>query len=446
MAYVHAPDLSGTIVIIMRVPLSGTLHGCAVSAIVFALFAIAFDVRAQSTAETRVFLDRIEVVDSIAFVHYTVGSEAHVAPLETEVLLGLVLEPPDEADVTPVTRSVSDILHYKDDSSVNGHKFDIKIEKGGFATFADLTDGAVFSIPTDVVQYAGDLSDYSFLETASLITSLRYNTGTRAIDFLVQNTVPLATAIILLVLILSGAIFWMIYRSRRERKTMLDSRRRLVLVRESERTKLAADLHDGPIQELQLLLRTFSGQSPRNRHNGRVTQRILRTLSDELRDICADLRPPVLHHFGFPRAARTCTTKFREHFPSVNMNVSIEEFEDLMSDEQRITLYRALQETLMNVGRHAEAQNVWVDVIRTDNEFVLSVKDDGRGFHLPKRLSDLEEEGHLGLSFLSQRVEAIGARLSITSAPGEGTKVRVVMPLKIAHQRGVAMKAYTSTS
>lgn len=430
----------------MRVPPTGSLHRRAVCAIVFALFALTFDVRAQSTAETRVSLDRIEVADSIAFVHYTIGSEAHVAPLEAEVLLALVLKPPAEVDLMPEAHSISRPLRFTHVSSVNGHPFSIEMEKAGFATFADKTDRTAVRLPTDIVQWAGAAYDFTFLETEAPVASLKYNTGTKAIDFFIQNTVPLATAIILAVLILSGVIFWMIRRIRRERKTMLASRRRLELARESERTKLAADLHDGPIQELQLLLRAFNTQSPRNRYNRRLTGNILHTLSDELRDICADLRPPVLHHFGFPRAARTCTTKFREHFPSVNMNVSIEDFEDLASDEQRITLYRALQETLMNVGLHAEAQNVWVDVIQTDSEVVLSVKDDGRGFNLPKRLSDLEAEGHLGLSFLSQRVEAIGARLSITSAPGEGTKVLVIVPQKISHKRDAAMKSYASAT
>lgn len=430
----------------MRVPLTGALHRYAVCAFVFALFALTFDVRAQSTTEARVSLDRIEIVDAIAFVHFTIGNEAHVVPIEAEVLLGLALKPPAEADVLPMASSSSSPFHYRDSSRINGHDYEIDVEQEGFATITDLSDDRVAKIPTDIIIWIAFAYEQSFDQQGSPITSLKYNASTRAIDFLVQNTIPLATAIILLVLILSGVIYWMIYRTRRERKTMLASRRRLVLARETERTKLAAELHNGPIQDLQLLLRAFSGKPPRNRHNGRMTRNILHTLSDELRDICADLRPPVLHHFGFPRAARTCTSKFREHFPSVDVNVSIDDFEDRVSDEQRLTLYRALQETLMNVGRHAEAQNVWVDVIQTEREVVLSVKDDGRGFKLPKRLSDLEAEGHLGLSFLSQRVEAIGARLSINSAPGEGTIVRVFVPQKISHKRDAAMKSYTSAT
>jgi two-component system sensor histidine kinase UhpB len=251
---------------------------------------------------------------------------------------------------------------------------------------------------------------------------------------------------VFLFVLLAGSILWISHRRRRERNEMLESRRHLTRAAENERKKLAADLHDGPIQELQLLLGTLTDVSPKPGQNGTLTCDRLRLVSDQLRGICSELRPPILHHFGLPRAARACLAKVREQFPALTVHESIDDFEDRMTEEQRVTLYRALQEALANVGRHAMAENVWIRLSREGSEILLMVRDDGRGFDLPKRMSELEAKGHLGLSFLSQRVEAVGAVLRIVSSPGAGASLCVTLSLMPQRKYKVRQRAFATSA
>lgn len=444
-AHVHEPDPSGPTVFIMKISSIGIQRRTAVIAFL-ALLAFSVDIRAQTNTTMRPVLDRVEVDGLVVYVHYSLDNRAHTARLPVDLLLEMALEFPIEEEVLASNDSPMQTIRYADDSKINGHDYAIEIEKDGIATISDLSDGTVAQIPADIIRWAGAAYNSSFRTESLPVTSLIYNTETRAIGFFIRNSIPLAAAIILLVMMLSGSLFWLVYRARREKNATLVSRRHLVLARDSERKKMAADLHDGPIQGIQVLLRTDTGIRTRERRNGAVNREILHTVSDQLRDICAELRPPVLHHFGFPRAARARIAKFREHFPAIKLHSDIQDFSDQLSEELRTTLFRALQECLMNAGRHARAKNIWVNVALDDGQVCLSIRDDGIGFTSPKRLSELEATGHLGLSFLAQRVEATGAHLNISSVPGFGTTVVVEIPVKKVaskRQRGRAFARAT---
>jgi len=88
-------------------------------------------------------------------------------------------------------------------------------------------------------------------------------------------------------------------------------------------------------------------------------------------------------------------------------------------------LFRIVQESLRNVGKHAMASHVRVTVDFTPENTVFTIQDDGRGFHPPDRIGDLAVSGKLGLTGMQERAQLIGARLSIKSIPGEGTAVTV---------------------
>jgi signal transduction histidine kinase len=90
-----------------------------------------------------------------------------------------------------------------------------------------------------------------------------------------------------------------------------------------------------------------------------------------------------------------------------------------------VNLYRVVQEALSNVARHAGASVVRVRLAVAPDLLTLTIQDDGRGFLVPAHLGQLTAEGHFGLTGIQERVDLIGGSLEVTSAPGQGTTLRV---------------------
>jgi signal transduction histidine kinase len=91
----------------------------------------------------------------------------------------------------------------------------------------------------------------------------------------------------------------------------------------------------------------------------------------------------------------------------------------------KITVYRLLQEALANSFRHAQGRNIEVRVVGDAGVVTLEVHDDGPGFDTARAMT----KGRLGLSGMRQRAEILGGSFELTSTPGEGTRVRVQLPL-----------------
>ena len=89
-----------------------------------------------------------------------------------------------------------------------------------------------------------------------------------------------------------------------------------------------------------------------------------------------------------------------------------------------LCIYRIAQEALRNLAKHAEVNEAWVTLVATGPGLLLIVQDEGVGFDLAGRHS----QPGLGLSSMEERVRLVGARLSVISAPGEGTTVEVCVP------------------
>jgi signal transduction histidine kinase len=97
-----------------------------------------------------------------------------------------------------------------------------------------------------------------------------------------------------------------------------------------------------------------------------------------------------------------------------------------LPDEVAVNLYRVVQEALANVARHAAARLVTIRLAWEDSRLILTVHDDGRGFVVPTAFQGLAAQGHFGLVSMQERVELVGGTLTVESAPGWGTTVRVV--------------------
>ncbi|HEX2025129.1 MAG TPA: sensor histidine kinase, partial [Actinomycetota bacterium] len=220
-------------------------------------------------------------------------------------------------------------------------------------------------------------------------------------------------------------------RAEDERKALLE---RTLRAAEEERVRIAADLHDGPIQRLSMLgftlergrLKAEAGDMDGALELLDRGQRDLSAEVQDLRRLMASLRPPALDQDGLEGALRDQVAAFRNR-----AGVDTEVRTDLSarpSPEVETVLYRVVQEALQNVAKHARASRVSVEVVQRNGSVELAVKDDGVGFDPTGDLAGAAE--HFGLSAMREQVAMAGGQWEVASAPGRGTSVRAVLPTK----------------
>ena len=209
--------------------------------------------------------------------------------------------------------------------------------------------------------------------------------------------------------------------------------RQVLRAREEERKRLARDLHDLIIQSLvgvnyQLAeIRTQLAQGQTEQLVKAQTQ--IKCLIGELRQICADLRPPTLDVLEFTEAIQTKVAEIEEN-AGFRARVLIEGNEDQdINDDVKLCIYRLIQESLINANKHAMADHVEVWVQITSEQVMVMVSDNGKGFEVPARLEHLVPDQHYGLIGIKEMVEAINGSLSITSKPGQGCVLAAQMPV-----------------
>jgi signal transduction histidine kinase len=207
---------------------------------------------------------------------------------------------------------------------------------------------------------------------------------------------------------------------------------------DQERIKLAADLHDGPVQEVAMLsytahrVRTQLARGDLGRADEMLEelQRDLEAQVRELRQVMTALRPPVLDQHGLAAALQQHVDLFEsEH--QIAADLTIERQADDLASEVETVLYRIAQEALSNVRKHARADHAWVTMDGTDDGQVrLRVRDNGIGFD-PAHANRLVTEGHFGLAGMRERVTFVGGHFDVRSTPGQGTTIEVAIPPQI---------------
>ncbi len=200
----------------------------------------------------------------------------------------------------------------------------------------------------------------------------------------------------------------------------------LVRAQEDERTRLANDIHDDPLQKLvsvkmrvELLRRAGDHLEELD-----VIQETLRSCIVSLRFMLFDLRPPILDERGLAPAI--------ERFLDQSGLQAAWTVEDALptaiDPDARVILYRIAQEALVNVKKHADAGHVAVRLTEDGAGILMRISDDGRGFFLDDNTGS--RPGHLGLGSMRERAEMAGGRCSMFSLPGTGTTLEVWLPLE----------------
>ena len=216
-------------------------------------------------------------------------------------------------------------------------------------------------------------------------------------------------------------------RAHREREAALE---RAVEASELERQRIAADLHDGTVQEL--VAASYGLAAARERTEpGSATATALaraeettRAAVRELRTLLIEIYPPRLGDSGLADALEDLVRPLEQR----GIAATVAAPADLeLPDETAELLYRTAREALRNVAQHAAATSVRVEVARQDGTVSLAVTDDGRGFS-PTEALDRPAQGHFGLRLLADRARDAGGTFEVDSAPGRGTRVCVQVP------------------
>lgn len=204
---------------------------------------------------------------------------------------------------------------------------------------------------------------------------------------------------------------------------------RLQEVQEQERQELATVLHDRVGQNLtglNLNLKILQNQM-QNGHGDEVMKRLNDSLimveetTHKIRDVMADLNPPVLEQYGLLAAIKWYCGDFSNR-TGITTHVSGDKDEQRLDPSVERILFRLVQEALMNTAKHAQAKRVSISVVANKEAISVSIKDNGMGFDV-EALKVPTKEPHWGLLSMQRKAASIGATLAIDSLPGMGTKV-----------------------
>lgn len=221
--------------------------------------------------------------------------------------------------------------------------------------------------------------------------------------------------------------------SKRVATELLEMKARLLSRIEMERLSLAQELHDGPLQDLHSVLYQFSGLreklEPEQRSELESAQTAIQQVIQDLRATAKELRPPTIMDFGLERAIRSHAEEFREKYPNLSIHLTLTSDRQLLAEGMRLALFRIYQQALMNVIRHANANNVKVRFIMDAEEVTLEIEDDGQGFTVPNRWVMLTRQGHFGLAGAAERIETLGGYFRVFSEPGKGTRLVARIPI-----------------
>jgi len=224
-----------------------------------------------------------------------------------------------------------------------------------------------------------------------------------------------------------------------ERSVEIERLRYGMDARERERTRWAREIHDESIQgigALRLQLANARDLDDRDALKAAVEAVLegLGTEIDGLRHLITELRPAALDDLGLAAALEALARRMQA-IDGLDVQTEIdlgpEHDGKRLDPELESTIYRVVQEALTNVSRHAQATHALVSVSERDGVVRASVTDDGIGLPEADRLGPRGDglEGGFGMSGMRERAELVGGELELVPAPGQGTVMRLTVPL-----------------
>jgi len=203
---------------------------------------------------------------------------------------------------------------------------------------------------------------------------------------------------------------------------------------EEERKRIAQELHEETVQSLAALcLATEVIIKSREQDSGKTLQDLkelrekINGVIEEVRRFSYDLRPGVLDYLGLTAALETLTDELNNK--GIKAHFLVTGYEKSLTPDMEITLFRIAQEAVNNIKKYSRAKKVSLGITYTQTKVQLSICDNGQGFNLPARLSELVNQGKLGLIGIEERTRLYGGSFSIQSQAKKGTKITISLPV-----------------
>ena len=216
-----------------------------------------------------------------------------------------------------------------------------------------------------------------------------------------------------------------------ERESSLSNKAKYLKLQEYDRQRIAAELHDGVLQNLSLVMHNLELSSKfidydpiRAKLEIESNRKLVKEIIDEIRGTIFDLRPMQFDDFGFKRTLENQIANYKTR-TSMEINASIDELSGL-DNIYLITVFRVTQELMVNAIKHSEGTAIDITIRREGSEIVVIVSDNGKGMNI--REEDLEN--HFGLKILKERVSVIGGTVSFSNS-ANGTVATVKIPIAL---------------
>jgi signal transduction histidine kinase len=245
---------------------------------------------------------------------------------------------------------------------------------------------------------------------------------------------PISLGSLVLLELVQIPIAWSLARRlrqrQREREALL---RRALEASDTERRRIAADLHDGVVQDLAGVAYALAGAARGDGQQAATRQVLDAAASDvrssitSLRSLLVDIYPPNLADEGLASAVSDLLA--RADGRGITASLDVAGLRGRVPVPAAALLYRVAQEALRNVFTHARARTLAVRIESDGSRVLLEVVDDGVGFDVAA-VNSGAQAGHFGLKGMRDLVAGAGGTLRIDSAPGDGTRVQAGVPLR----------------
>jgi signal transduction histidine kinase len=206
---------------------------------------------------------------------------------------------------------------------------------------------------------------------------------------------------------------------------------RMIEQHEEERRRLSRELHDETAQvfsavKMELGVLRDTAQPGEAARLDQVLS-LIDTGIRSIRSVTNDLRPSLLDDLGLLPALRSLVADFGER-SGIRTGLAVPTALPPLSREAELALFRALQEALSNVLRHANARTVDIGISINREGVLLQVSDDGRGLPAGVAPESLELQGHMGLAGMRERITALGGTVRLRGRTGAGARLEVLVP------------------
>jgi PAS domain S-box-containing protein len=199
------------------------------------------------------------------------------------------------------------------------------------------------------------------------------------------------------------------------------------LAEERHRRQLAVDLHDGlgqllTVVRMRLGMLRDSARDPSLVSQIQEIERIVGEADERTSSLSFELSPPMLHDMGLGAAIQWLAERAKQR---LGLHVTVEDdvHQSMLDEASRITLFRSVSELLLNVAKHARAEEARVHLWQEDRFVIAAVEDEGAGFDPDTDAS------RYGLLSIRERLGHLGGKMEIESAPGAGTRIRLMVPI-----------------